>query len=75
MLNQVSQFESIRIQEIKSIVGIPILRADEVFGVIIVDSQSNRKEFTEENLVFLNFFSNLVSLGLEKIIESASIYC
>lgn len=66
---QLSQFESIRIQQIKSIVGIPIFRDSEIFGVIIVDSSVNRKEFTEENLVFLNFFSNLVSLGLEKIID------
>ena len=66
---QLSQFESVKIQKIKSFVGIPIFRNNSIFGVILVDSQLNRKEFSEENLVFLNFFSNLVSLGLEKIID------
>ncbi|MBM4166991.1 MAG: GAF domain-containing protein [Ignavibacteria bacterium] len=63
----VSQFLSIQIQKIKSVIGVPILRHDEIWGVILADSQRNRKEFTEENLLFLNFFANLVSLSLDKI--------
>lgn len=66
---QISQFESIRIQAIKSIIGVPIFREEKVFGVILADSLKNRKEFSEENLLFLNFFSNLVSLALEKILN------
>jgi Nif-specific regulatory protein len=63
-----SQFESILIRKIKSVIGVPILRDNKVWGVILIDSQSNRKEFTESNLIFLKFFSNLVSLVLDKII-------
>ncbi|MDR3609252.1 MAG: sigma 54-interacting transcriptional regulator [Ignavibacteriaceae bacterium] len=63
-----SQFESILIKKIKSVMGVPILRDNKVWGVIVIDSQSNRKEFTESNLLFLKFFSNLVSLVLDKII-------
>lgn len=66
---QLSQFESVRIQKIKSIIGVPIFREDKIFGVILADSLINRKEFSDENLIFLNFFSNLVSLALEKIIN------
>src|SRR5690606_36867424 len=65
----VSQFESIQIHNIKSVLGVPIIRNDSVWGVILVDSRMNRKEYTEENLIFLDFFSNLVSLALDKIIR------
>jgi Nif-specific regulatory protein len=64
-----SQFQSIQIHNIKSVLGVPIMRAGKVWGVILVDSRINRKEFTEENLIFLDFFSNIVSLSLEKIIK------
>ncbi|MBU2447206.1 MAG: sigma 54-interacting transcriptional regulator, partial [Bacteroidetes bacterium] len=64
---KLSQFESVQIHNIKSVLGVPILRDDNVWGVILADSRINRKEFTEENLIFLDFFSNLVSLALEKI--------
>ncbi|HSD62402.1 MAG TPA: sigma 54-interacting transcriptional regulator [Ignavibacteriaceae bacterium] len=63
----ISQFESIQIHNIKSILGVPIRRNDKVWGVILVDSSINRKEFTEENMVFLDFYSNLVSLALDRI--------
>jgi Nif-specific regulatory protein len=63
----VSQFQSIQIHKIKSILGVPIKKGEDIWGVILVDSQLNRKEFTEENLLFLDFFSNLVSLALDKI--------
>ncbi|MCX8056485.1 MAG: sigma 54-interacting transcriptional regulator [Ignavibacteria bacterium] len=65
----ISQFDSVQIHKIKSVLGVPIIKNGEVWGVILVDSQLNRKEFTEENLVFLDFFSNLVSLALDKIID------
>lgn len=64
-----SQFESVQIHRIKSVLGVPIIRNGKVWGVIVADSTLDRREFTEENLVFLNFFSNLVSLALDKIIK------
>ncbi len=64
-----SQFQSVQIQRIKSVIGVPIFRDDKIWGVIVADSRLNRKEFTEENLIFLNFFSNLVSLALDRIIR------
>ena len=65
----VSQFESIQLHHIKSIIGVPIKRNDEIWGVILADSRVNRKEFSDENLLFLDFFSNIVSLALDKIIQ------
>src|SRR3989339_2013546 len=64
-----SQFESVQIHRIKSVIGVPITRDEKVWGVIVADSQLDRREFTEENLLFLSFFSNLVSLALERIIK------
>ncbi|HSP87676.1 MAG TPA: sigma 54-interacting transcriptional regulator [Ignavibacteriaceae bacterium] len=63
----VSQFQSIQLQNIKSILGVPIMKDGKIWGVILVDSRMNRKEFNEENLVFMDFFSNIVSLALDKI--------
>ncbi len=65
----ISQFDSVQIHKIKSVLGVPIIKDGLVWGVILVDSQLNRREFTEENLVFLDFFSNLVSLSLDKILN------
>jgi len=65
----ISQFDSVQIHKIKSVLGVPIIKDGNVWGVILVDSQLNRKEFTEENLIFLDFFSNLVSLALDKILN------
>jgi len=64
-----SQFDSVQIHKIKSVLGVPIIKDGNVWGVILVDSQINRKEFTEDNLIFLDFFSNLVSLALDKILN------
>ncbi len=64
---KLSQFDSVQIHNIKSVLGVPIIREEYVWGVILADSRINRKEFTEENLIFLDFVSNLVSLALEKI--------
>ena len=62
-----SQYDSIQLQNIKSVIGVPILQNNSVWGVILADSQTNRQEFTEENLAFLKFFSNLFSSALERI--------
>lgn len=69
----ISQFKSIQIHNIKSILGVPIKQDDKIWGVILVDSQANRKEFSESNMVFLDFFSNLVSLALDRIIKMQAI--
>ncbi len=62
-----SQFQSVQIQGIKSVIGVPIIREGEIWGVIIADSRLNRNEYTDDNLIFLHFFSNLVSLSLDRI--------
>lgn len=62
----ISQFESVQIQEIKSVIGVPVFHQGHIWGVILMDSQKNRREFTEENLIFLKFFSNLFSLALDR---------
>lgn len=64
-----SQFQSVQIHRIKSVIGVPIIRDEKVWGIIIADSQLDRREFTDENLLFLNFFSNLISLALDRIIK------
>ncbi len=66
---KLTQFESVVIHQIKSVIGVPIFSDEEIWGVILVDSQMDRKEFTEENLTFLDFFANLVSLALDKILR------
>ncbi len=66
---QISQFESVQIQQIKSVLGVPIFSKNEIWGVILADSRKRRQEFTEENLLFLEFFANLVSLALDKILS------
>ncbi len=62
-----SQYDSIQLQNIKSVIGVPLIQNGNVWGVILADSQKDRQEFTEENLSFLNFFSNLFSSALERI--------
>ncbi len=69
----VSQFQSVQIQNIKSVIGVPIFLNDKIWGLIVADSRGNRKHFTDENLKFLEFFSNLVSLALDKIITMESL--
>ncbi len=63
----ISQFESIQIHKIQSVIGVPIMLNNSLWGVIVADSQADRKNFTEENLQFLEFLANLVSLSLEKL--------
>jgi Nif-specific regulatory protein len=62
----ISQFVSVLIKQIRSVIGVPLIKNDEVWGVILADSQSDRREFTDSNLIFLNFISNLVSLAIER---------
>ncbi len=64
---QTSQYDSVQLQNIKSVIGVPILQNNLVWGVILADSQTDRQEFTEENLAFLKFFSNMFSSALERI--------
>ena len=64
-----SQFESVLLHQIKSVIGIPIFFHGDIWGVMLVDSIENRAEFTEENLQFLDFFGNLVSLALDRLLE------
>jgi Nif-specific regulatory protein len=66
---KLTQFESVQLHNIKSVLGVPIKKDETIWGVILVDSQKDRKEFTDKNLLFLQFFSNLVSISLEKIFE------
>ena len=69
----ISQFQSIQLHNIKSVIGVPIFLDGSIWGVILVDSRGNRVGFTDENLRFLEFFSNLVSLALDKIIIMESL--
>jgi Nif-specific regulatory protein len=69
----ISQFESVQIHKIKSVIGVPVFYEKKIWGVLLVDSQQNRQEFTEENLIFLEFFANLVSLVLDKIIRTENL--
>ncbi len=65
----VSQFESIKIQQIKSVIGVPILSRDRIWGVILADSKQNRQEFNDNSLGFMHFFSSLLSLALDRILR------
>ena len=64
---QLSQFESVQLKKIKSVIGVPVFRDEDIWGIILADTQLNRKEFTESNLIFLQYFANLVSLALDRI--------
>jgi len=64
---QLSQFQSVQLKQIKSVIGVPVFRDEDIWGVILADTQLNRKEFTESNLIFLQFFANLASLALDRI--------
>ena len=68
-----SQFASVQIHRIKSVIGVPIFLGQQPWGVILIDSRQNRQAFTEENLQFLGFFANLVSLALDRIISTEAL--
>jgi len=63
----VSQFSSVRLQGIRSVIAVPILYREQLWGVILLDSRSQRAGFREEYLLFLEFFANLVSLTIDRI--------
>jgi Nif-specific regulatory protein len=65
----ISGFESLQIHNIKSVIGVPVFNNERIWGIILADSSTNRREFNDSNLLFLNFFSNLVSLALDRIID------
>jgi Nif-specific regulatory protein len=65
---QISQFESVQIEKIKSVIGVPVFHQGQIWGVILVDSTSQRQQFTNENLFFLEFLANLFTMVLDKII-------
>lgn len=64
---KVSQYESVQIHQIQSVIGVPVLFESNVWGVILADSRSQRKNFTEENLLFLEFVASLFALALERV--------
>jgi Nif-specific regulatory protein len=53
---------------------VPVLHNGEVWGAIVVDSILRRKEFTEQNLKFMRFFSNLLSLALDRLLREESLH-
>ncbi len=65
----VSQFESIRIKGILSIIGVPVFHEKELWGIIVADSKKQREKFTEQNIILLDLFSNLLSLALDRIYQ------
>ena len=71
---KMSQFESVQAFGIKSIIAVPVLHDSEVWGAIVVDSIKRRKEFTEQNLKFMRFFSNLLSLALDRLLREESLH-
>jgi Nif-specific regulatory protein len=69
-----SRFESVKIHQIKSVIGVPIKLSKKDWGAIIVNSTKDRALFTEQSLRFLSFFANLLSLSLDRIFEIESLY-
>jgi Nif-specific regulatory protein len=65
----VSQFESVQIHQIKSVMGVPVFHEEKIWGVILADSRQNRQNFSEDNLHFLEFFAHLLSLAIDRIIR------
>ncbi|MBD3374304.1 GAF domain-containing protein [candidate division KSB1 bacterium] len=68
-----SHFESVKIHQIKSVIGVPIKLNREDWGAIIVDSTKDRALFTDQSLRFLSFFANLLSLSLDRIFKIESL--
>jgi Nif-specific regulatory protein len=63
----ISQFKSVQIENIQSVIGVPVFHQEQIWGVILVDSSVQRQQFTNENLFFLEFLANLFTLVLDKI--------
>ncbi len=64
-----SNFESVRISGIKSVIGVPVYRGEELWGIIIADSLVHREKFNRLNLSLLELFSNMLSLALDRIVR------
>lgn len=64
-----SQFASLQLRQIKSMIGVPIFHEDEIWGVILADSCEQRALFTPDNLHALGLFANMVSLALRRIMQ------
>jgi Nif-specific regulatory protein len=62
--------ESVRLHNIVSIMCVPLMEKDKVFGAIYVDSTSQRGVFSDEDLQFLTIFANQAGA----VIESARLH-
>lgn len=56
---------SIAMSDVRSICAIPLLRGENLIGVIYVDSSRKRGLFSSDTLKFLTLFSNLASIAFE----------
>ncbi len=63
----VSQYASVKLSGIRSVIAVPIFNREALWGVILLDSRQQRSGFRNENLGFLEFYANLVSLALDRI--------
>jgi Nif-specific regulatory protein len=57
--------QSVILHSIQSVMCVPLISRDNLLGVIYVDSRSKKGIFTNEDLEFLNAFSNQAALALE----------
>ena len=51
---------------IKSAMCLPILRSEQVVGVLYLDNRDRAESFTQEDLYFASVLSHLISLAIEK---------
>lgn len=62
-----SEQEQLMLQEVKSLVSLPIKGKDKIQGFIGIDSIKSPKEWLKEDIKLLNILSSLISHGLTKI--------
>lgn len=60
-----SQSQSIALYNLRSILVVPLKRLNRIIGVIYLDTQTNKKIFSEEEIEFMNAFANLAVLSIE----------
>ena len=58
--------ESVRLHNIVSIMCVPLLERDRVFGAIYVDSTREKGVFSDEDLEFLTIFANQAGQAIER---------
>jgi Nif-specific regulatory protein len=63
----ISQYASVKLSGIRSVIAVPIFNRENLWGVILLDSREKRAGFRNENLSFLEFYANLVSLALDRV--------